>query len=67
MGMGINRLLWKGTGMFLYTMGMEWEWEYGHGNGREWNRKSHYRTSLILKLLSCESDIVFLFSGLKVV
>ena len=29
-------------------MGMGWEWENGHGNGREWNRKSHSRTSLVL-------------------
>ena len=36
--------------MFLYTaMGMGWEWEYGHGNGREWDRKSHSRTSLTEK------------------
>ena len=34
--------------MFLYTnMGMGWEWEYGYGNWREWDRKSHSRTSLM--------------------
>ena len=32
--------------IFVYTtMGMKWE--YSHGNGREWDRKSHSRTSLI--------------------
>ena len=44
--MGINILLREGMGMFLYTtMGMGWKWEYGNGNGREWDRKSHFRTS----------------------
>ena len=32
-------------------MGMGWEWEYGHRNEREWDRKSHSRTSLVLSLL----------------
>ena len=46
-GMGINILLWDGMEMLSYiTMGMGWKWEYGLGNGREWDRKSHFRTSL---------------------
>ena len=50
--MGINILLWEGMGMVLYTtMGMGWEWEYGHGNGREWDRKNHSRTSLIISII----------------
>ena len=47
-GIGINILLQEGMGIVLYTtVGMQWKWEYGHGNGKEWDRKSHSRTSLI--------------------
>ena len=48
--MGINVLLRERMGMFLCTtIGKGWEWEYGYGNGREWDRKSHSRTSLVYK------------------
>ena len=44
-GMGINILLRDEMDIFLYTT--IWEWEYGHRKGREWNRKSHFHTSLL--------------------
>ena len=48
-GMEINILIQEGMGMFLYaTTGMGWEWKYRYGNGREWDRKSHSRTCLLL-------------------
>ena len=48
MGMGMFAYTTAGMGMFVYiTTGMGWEWEYGHGNGREWDRISHFHTSLI--------------------
>ena len=44
--MGLDTLLREGMRMFSYTaMGMGWE--YDHGNGREWDQKSHSRTSLV--------------------
>ena len=47
MGMNIDILLREAMGIFLFTiMGMGWEREYG-GKGREWDRKSHSRTSLV--------------------
>ena len=40
-------------GMLLYTTTvMRWEWECGHGNGREWDQRSHSRTSLLSLILN---------------